>query len=162
MDELLGFSHTDARMEDMDKQADSQHESHPSAGEVLSFLAAQLAASVLDNNLAMSNLVAAHGNIAAKLGQSGEIDASIAEELGKMVVAFQEHDSLNQRLEHVIQALHETCSLLKDKDASANPYNWETLEAQIISHYTTDQERQVHSGQKPVSPAVASNDIELF
>ncbi len=147
----------------MTKQADSPHDyALLPASDLLMVLARQIEASIVDNNQAMSSLIDAHTKIASTLGQSSVEDRAIRQELSRMVVAFQEHDALNQRLEHVVDALQESCGLLSNRSAGSDPNNWRELEARISSHYTTLQERQVHDGKQPTSPVVANNDIELF
>lgn len=147
----------------MTKQVDSLH-GHTllPASNLLMVLARQIEASIVDNNQAMASLIDAHTKIATRIEQLSKEDKTIQQELGRMVVAFQEHDALNQRLEHVIEALQESSRLLSDDETGANPVNWHALEAQITSHYTTQQEQQIHDGKQPTSTVAASNDIELF
>lgn len=132
------------------------------AGELLNGLARQIEASMADNNQAMITLIEAHANIAARLAATSDPDPTIQSELSRMVVAFQEHDALNQRLEHVMEALRETQDLFADEATALDPRTWQALEKRITSHYTTLQERQVHSGQQPTNAVAPSDDIELF
>lgn len=145
------------------------------AGSLLQLLIEQLDAAMTDNNDSMKILIGCHQKIAEKLKivQQAEVDndtkSRIQQELNEavmqMVVAFQQHDAFNQRLQHTIDGLAETKELIEDASNDQAADNWQQLEHKISSHYTTAREHQVHQlnqGKGDESPPSQNCDIELF
>lgn len=150
---------------------------------VLKLVVAQLQAAQSDNDTAMLSLAQAHGDIAQQLSSiaaelSNGINAvkppsehnphSISRHLGRMTVAFQEHDALNQRLAHTCASLELLAQRLEQLGSSNMEID--LLEA-IRTSYTMREERAVFetvvNGDASQADTTASeetrgDDIELF
>jgi hypothetical protein len=137
------------------------------AGDLLQLLIDQLEGAMRDNNAAVAGLIDDFGAIGPELGrmQSGD-DAGqtrIQQQLERITEGFQQHDSFNQRLEHVLATLTTARTMLEDGQDKADPACWESLSAQLSASYTTAQERDIHSrvtGSEP--PPLPGDDVELF
>lgn len=145
------------------------------AGDLLQLLIEQLDAAMADNNGCMQTLIECHQNIAdrLKIVQQDDIDndtrARIQQELNQtitqMVVAFQQHDAFNQRLQHAVDALAETKGLIEDETNNTSEDKWQQLAQKINNHYTTIRERQVLQLNQGKPSELSSNqkgNIELF
>jgi hypothetical protein len=105
------------------------------------------------------------------LGSTNEVGVVVQQS----IVAFQFYDKLSQRLEHVCHALAQLSDLVADRQRLFSPDEWKTLQQNIRSRYSTQEEvamfEAVLAGV-PVQMALqqfvadckvqAANDIELF
>ncbi len=145
------------------------------AGSLLQLLIEQFDAAMTDNNDAMKTLIECHKKIAENLeiaqhrNASKDTQSAIQQELNQtvmqMVVAFQQHDAFNQRLQHAIEGLAETKALIENDPDGQTPHNWQQLEDKISAQYTKINKHQIHrqNQDKEASPHPAQHsDIELF
>lgn len=119
---------------------------------LLELLLSQLQAAITDNNRTMGELMAAHAAIAAAahpvMGHTHDdsrIKVRFDEEMSRMVIAFQGHDTLNQRIEHIIMALDAIHRLMNDSGRIDDQEAWAQLTQQISTSYTTAAERGIHT-----------------
>ena len=79
-------------------------------------------------------------------GVASEIFAECARVQSGMqqsIVAFQFHDRLSQRLDHVKQALEQLGELVSDSGRLYNPAEWSALQQHIRERYTMREEREM-------------------
>ena len=171
----------------MTTPADSQGPQPDNALTVMKLAVAQIQAAQSDNDAAMLALAQAHQHIACQLSSiAAELTTgidniispsthdpnAINSHLGRMTIAFQENDALNQRLTHVCRSLELLAQRLGQLEISDDKLG---LLAQIEADYTMRRERAVFeavvngnndalTNHAPDSDALSddSADIELF
>lgn len=143
------------------------------ADDLLQLLIEQLDAAMADNDTAMAGLIDSHKQIAADLDQWQQlapdddnwhrIKSRLDQQLKQMAVRFQQHDSFNQRLQHVLTAMAAAKALIGGKNDNLDPGRWERLAGHINASYTTTAERRIHSHHDGARRLPATGeDIELF
>lgn len=143
------------------------------ADDLLQLLIEQLDAAMVDNDTAMAGLIDSHSRIAADLDQWQQlapdndnwrrIKPRLEQQLKQMAVRFQQHDSFNQRLQHVLTALAAAKALIGAENDSLDPGRWERLAGHINAGYTTAAERRIHSHHNGARRLPSTGeDIELF
>ncbi len=70
-----------------------------------------------------------------------DANADIQTEIQNSVVAFQFHDRITQRLEHVTQCLKKLSELIGTSERIYNPTEWLALQQEIGASYTMEAER---------------------
>ena len=145
---------------------------------LIRLLVSQLQAATCDNDHTMEQLANAHASIAdetkALTRSASPSDApgkALQRQLDQMVTAFQGHDSFNQRVEHIRNALLAIAEHFGDNALRNDDNAWEALSQTVVSSYTTAQEHYVHSAASPASnnnthlhshDALKTGSIELF
>jgi hypothetical protein len=94
-----------------------------------------------------------YGNIMALVEQAralpdspakAGIEASgmvVSEQMQQAIIAFQFYDRLSQRLSHVSRSLDDLTGIVNDPSRLYNPFAWHTLQQQIRSQYTMEDEK---------------------
>jgi hypothetical protein len=65
----------------------------------------------------------------------------VAAKVRQAIVAFQFHDKLAQRLDHVCQSLAGLSRLVSDRERLAQPAEWRNLQQDILAKYSMCEER---------------------
>lgn len=143
-----------------------------SAAGLLQLLIEQLTAAVTDNDRTMKELVDGYGKITRGLQSLGTpaTDAAsmpgndtLQETLAHMAIGFQQHDSFNQRLAHIITSLTAAQGLLGDGEEDPGPEDWQRLAHQLRDSFTMAAEHAVQGGHHGSPPSTATgNGVELF
>ncbi len=148
-------------------------------GALLELALAQIKHALADNDETMMALAEAHQAIGNKLQaiataltstQSGDIadddaHSNINQSLGQMIMAFQGHDALNQRMEHVCETLQMLQEHIMDEQLRNDEQAWDAMIDQAGKRCTMESEREVFRKvmNRPATPTPASDeDIELF
>ncbi len=145
-----------------DLQSALQH-----ASKLLALGLSQLNQARLDNDCHMQQLIQAHTTLAEYLTDE---QPAVHQALQNMVIAFQGHDELNQRLEH-FQWLFQQIADALSEPTQLTSASMAALDTDIERRYTTTTERIVHrhyrrgklettSAEQCASPH--SGSIELF
>lgn len=107
----------------------------------------------------------------------GERSEAVIGQIQSAVIAFQFYDKLSQRLSHVSHSIGTLAALISSPVKLYNPTEWQSLQDQIRSKYTMEEERQMFDAiihGMSVSQALEAfhlamrekqqhgNDIELF
>lgn len=146
---------------------DDLHSALHEAGKLLTLGLKQLEQARLDNDCHMQQLIQAHTHLTDYLADD---HPDIHHSMQDMVIAFQGHDELNQRLEHVAWLLEQLSATLGTPEQITTPALNE-IETQIERLYTTTTERIVHrhhrngtnvSDSGSHCPAPNGGAIELF
>ena len=109
---------------------------------ILQLQAAQLMNARDDNDNAMTQLITAHSTLINHIPDKNSSDEA-KHSLDIMVVSFQEHDSLNQRLEHISHTLKNLAETLTQPESLANPETLHAFTSALGSQYTMEAERQI-------------------
>ena len=131
------------------------------------------AASALDSQVKVTNLLdqlgVMHHGLTTSLQRTESLSEGVSRDITKSIMALQFQDRVNQRLDHVVealQALKENLSPFKDvasaERASSRSADWR---AWLNSRSTMSSERQVigqDSKANPSTPASDFGSVELF
>jgi hypothetical protein len=66
---------------------------------------------------------------------------AVSEQMQQAIIAFQFYDRLSQRLSHVSRSLDDLTGIVNDPSRLYNPFAWHTLQQQIRSQYTMEDEK---------------------
>jgi hypothetical protein len=121
------------------------------------------------------------GEAAKSLEESPEKETIMAnyedviQQVQSAIVAFQFHDRMTQRLEHVSHSLGSLAELIGESNRLYNPYEWRGLQQSIQSRYTNESDRALFEAilngasvedalKKSLekTKALPEDDIELF
>ncbi len=106
-----------------------------------------------------------------------ESGMAVSGQMQHAIVAFQFYDRLSQRLSHACRSLDELTSIVNDPARLYNPFSWHSLQQQIRSRYTMEDEKLMfdkllETGDVQVAlheyvslkhrQASSGSDIELF
>ena len=88
----------------------------------------------------------------------------------QMIMAFQGHDALNQRLEHVCKTLEDIQTHIGEESLRHDEQSWTTMVEGVANSYTMEDERAVFRQimnrsdlpHKDTPGTAAGDDIELF
>ncbi len=146
---------------------------------LLELAVVQIRHAMADNDESMMALAEAHQAIGNKLQaiataltavesdteSDEEAQSNINQNLGQMIMAFQGHDALNQRLEHVCETLEGVREHIDEESLRHNEQAWTQMVDTIEQRYTMKDERSVFKkvmkkSDEPDGPDNA--DIELF
>ena len=86
--------------------------------------------------------------------------ASISQEMGMAIVAFQFYDRLSQKLGHVNHALSHLGDLISDTSRLYSPEEWLKIQEEIKSNYTMECERLMFD--LIMKGATISEALELY
>ncbi len=148
---------------------------------LLELAVAQIRHAMADNDETMLALAQAHQAIGAKLqaiataltstsadGETVEdTQSNINQSLGQMIMAFQGHDALNQRLEHVCLTLEALRDHIGDEALRENESAWSAMVDEMERRYTIKDERALFRKimkreEEGTPPEADDGDIELF
>ena len=151
---------------------------------LLELAVVQIKHAMADNDESMMALAEAHQAIGNKLqaiataltavsadADPDDTQSNINQNLGQMIMAFQGHDVLNQRLEHVCETLEGVKTHIAEESLRDNQQAWATMVDGIEQRYTMKDERLVFKtvmrkgdGSNPPAADKADDDsdIELF
>jgi len=66
---------------------------------------------------------------------------AVSVQMQQAIIAFQFYDRLSQRLSHVSRSLDDLTGIVNDPSRLYNPFAWHTLQQQIRSQYTMEDEK---------------------
>lgn len=135
---------------------------------LIDLMVVQIQHAIADNDTAMLALTTAHHAIGQRLqaianaltsitppDDEEERQTNITEKLSQMIMAFQGHDALNQRLEHVCFTLNYLKAQLADDDGYHNKDSWRLMLGKVTANYTIEDERKVHKQVMDKHPELA-------
>ncbi len=115
----------------------------------------------------LAKLQAANQAMSTSLSNTTQVNRDIQADIGKAVMALQFQDRINQRLDHVIESLHELSSDLRPAEHSVNCDTLQLLVGNWTNWFTSlstmDSERIFDPNVSPGSTDSASEcSVELF
>ncbi len=147
---------------------------------LLELAVAQIKHAMADNDESMMALAEAHQAIGVKLqaiataltavDSSAIVDdenqPTINQNLGQMIMAFQGHDALNQRLDHVCEMLEGVKNHMSEESLRHNEQAWTKMVNKTEQRYTMKEERHIFrkivKRTEAPDPVDDGADIELF